>query len=84
MKAKYMVMIFVGIELLATFGPNTGVSTVAHLGGAAFGYLYLKRRLPSVRLPDFGGEYRRWKMARAKRRFQVYLRKRGGRNPWVN
>ncbi|MGD0498145.1 MAG: rhomboid family intramembrane serine protease [Bryobacteraceae bacterium] len=83
-KAKYMVMIFAAIELLMTFGPNTGVSTVAHLGGMAFGYLYLKRRLPRVPLPDVRGAYRQWKMARAKKRFQVYLRKKGGRSPWVN
>src|SRR6266496_1160523 len=30
MKAKYAVMIFVALELLATFGPNTGISTIAH------------------------------------------------------
>ncbi len=87
MKAKTMVMIFIGIELLMSFGPNTGVATIAHLGGAAFGYLYLKRRLPKFRvgLPDVGGAYRRWKMARAKKRFEVYLRNRGGgRGPWVN
>src|SRR5881394_112784 len=45
-KAKYMVMIYAAIELLMTFGPNSGVSTVAHLGGMAFGYVYLKGRLP--------------------------------------
>lgn len=84
MKAKHMVLIFVGIELLTTFGPNTGVSTVAHLGGAAFGYLYLKRRLPRVPLPDWQGAYHQWKMARAKKKFQVYMRNRGGRGPWVN
>jgi membrane associated rhomboid family serine protease len=83
-RAKYMVMIYAGIELITTFGPNTGVSTVAHLGGMAFGYLYLKRRLPSVRLPDLGGAYRQWKLKRAKRKFQVYMRKSGGRGPWVN
>ena len=38
-KAKYMVMIYAAIELLLTIGPNTGVSTVAHLGGMAFGYV---------------------------------------------
>ncbi len=87
MKAKTMVMIFIGIELLMSFGPNTGVATIAHLGGAAFGYLYLKRKLPSfrIRLPDVGGAYRRWKIARAKRKFEVYLRNRGGgRGPWMN
>ncbi len=83
MKARYAVMIYVAVELLATFGPNTGVSTVAHLGGAAFGYLYLKYRLPRPRVPDIAGAYRQWKLQRAKRKFQVYMRKHG-RGPWVN
>jgi membrane associated rhomboid family serine protease len=82
-KAKYMVMIYAGIELLMTFGPNTGVSTIAHLGGMAFGYVYLKGRLPRLKMPDFGGAYRQWKIQRAKRKFQVYMRKHG-RGPWVN
>ncbi|MDR3703875.1 MAG: rhomboid family intramembrane serine protease, partial [Candidatus Sulfopaludibacter sp.] len=84
MKAKYAVIIYVAVELLATFGPNTGVSTVAHLGGAAFGYLYLKYQLPTFRMPDIGGAYRQWKLQRAKKKFQVYMRKHGGRGPWVN
>ncbi len=81
-KAKYMVMIMVGIELLFTLRPSTGISTIAHLGGAAFGYLYLKRRIPVLRLPDARGAYNRWKLARAKHKFQVYMKKRGG--PWAN
>ena len=76
-KAKYPVMIYAAIELLMTFGPNTGVSTIAHLGGMAFGYVYLKGRLPKVRMPDLGGAYRQWKLARAKKKFQVYMRKHG-------
>jgi membrane associated rhomboid family serine protease len=84
MKAKYAVMIFVAVELLATLGPNTGVSTVAHLGGAAFSYLYLKQRLPSVRMPDIRGAYRQWKLQRAKKKFQVYMRKHGRGGPFVN
>ena len=86
-KAKYMVMIYAAIELLLTFGPNTGVSTVAHLGGMAFGYVYLRMGGPrlrvSARMPDIRGAYRQWKLQRAKRKFQVYMRKRGG-GPWVN
>jgi membrane associated rhomboid family serine protease len=84
-KAKYMVMIYAGIELLMTFGPNTGVSTIAHLGGMAFGYVYLKGRLPRIRMrvPEIGGAYRQWKLQRAKKKFQVYMRKHG-RGPWVN
>jgi len=84
MKAKYAVMIYVAVELLATFGPNTGVSTVAHLGGAAFAYVYLKGRIPLWKMPDIGGAYRQWKLQRAKKKFQVYMRKHGGRGPWVN
>jgi len=84
-KAKYLVMIYAAIELLLTFGPNTGVSTVAHLGGMAFGYLYLKGRLPHFSMPDVGGAYRQWKLQRAKKKFQVYMRKQGRRSgPWVN
>ncbi|HEY9139406.1 MAG TPA: rhomboid family intramembrane serine protease [Bryobacteraceae bacterium] len=83
-KAKYLVMIFVAIELLLTFGPNTGVSTIAHLGGAAFGFVYLKGRLPRVPMPDIGGAYRQWKLRRAKKKFQSYMSKRSDRGPWVN
>jgi membrane associated rhomboid family serine protease len=85
-KAKYMVMIYAAIELILIIGPSTGVSNIAHLGGMAFGYLYLKRRLPVFRLPglDLRGAYNRWRMARAKKKFRVYMRKRDGRGPWVN
>ena len=82
-KAKYMVMIYAAIELLVTFGPNTGVSTVAHLGGMAFGYVYLKGRFPKINIPDMRGAYRQWKLQRAKKKFQVYMRKHGN-GPWVN
>lgn len=84
MKAKYAVIIYIAVELLTTFGPNTGVSTVAHLGGAAFGYLYLKYQMPSMKMPDIAGAYRQWKLQRAKKKFQVYMRKHGGNGPWVN
>jgi hypothetical protein len=78
------VMIYAAIQLVTTFGPNTGVSTIAHLGGMAFGYVYLKGRLPRFKsLPDMGGLYRQWKMQRAKKKFQVYMRKHGN-GPWVN
>jgi membrane associated rhomboid family serine protease len=82
-KAKYLVMIYAAIELLMTLGPNTGVSTVAHLGGMAFGYVYLKGRLPKVKLPDWHAAYRQWKLQRAKKKFQVYMKKHGN-GPWVN
>ncbi len=84
-KAKYMVMIYAAIELVMTFGPNTGISTVAHLGGMLYGYVYLKGRLPrvSLGLDQARGAFHRWQMQRAKRKFQVYMKKRGN-GPWVN
>jgi membrane associated rhomboid family serine protease len=88
-KAKYMVMIYAAIELWMSLGVNSGVSNIAHLGGMAVGFAYLKSRIPSlrrVRLPDWKGAYRQWKLQRAKKKFQVYMRKHGGRGggPWVN
>jgi hypothetical protein len=36
-------------------------------------------------MPDLTGVYREWKIQRAKKKFQVYMRKHGGgRDPWVN
>jgi len=86
-KAKYMVMIYGAIELLLTFGPNTGVSTVAHLGGMVFGYIYLKGRWPSLNLglAEARSSYNQWRLQRAKKKFQVYMRKHGkDGGPWVN
>src|SRR5450432_3976595 len=76
-KAKYMVMIYAGVELLMSIGVNSGVSNIAHLGGMVVGFVYLKSRLPSVRLklPDWRGAYRQWKLQRAKKKFQVYMKK---------
>ena len=87
-KAKYLVMIYGAVALFSALGSgNSGVSNVAHLGGMLFGYLYLKVPIQGsrlMRLPDAGGWYRQWKMQRAKKKFQVYMRKHGGRGPRVN
>src|ERR1039457_3976695 len=84
-KAKYMVMIYAGVELLMSMGVNSGVSNIAHLGGMVVGFVYLKWRFPALRikLPDWRVAYRQWKLQRAKRKFQVYMKKQG-RGPWVN
>jgi len=86
-KMKYFVMIIGGIAFLNSFNVNSGVSDVAHLGGMAFGYLFMK--VPRVRgfQPGAAVEqaYKDWKLARAKKKFQVYLKKqRSDRGPWVN
>ena len=82
-KAKYMVMIYAAMELLVTFGPNTGVSTVAHLGGMVFGYVYLKSRLPRI-LPDCRGAYKQWKLQRAKKEVPGLHAQARRMGPWVN
>lgn len=74
-KAKYFVMIYGAIALLSSMNVNSGVSDIAHLGGMLFGLAYLKLRLPAVSLGDWRGRYREYKLKRAKRKFQVYLRK---------
>ena len=85
-KAKYMVMIYGAVELLLRSEPNTGVSNIAHLGGMAFGLLYLKIAAAALNCAcrTSRGAYRQWKLQRAKKKFQVYMRKHGGRGPWVN
>jgi membrane associated rhomboid family serine protease len=90
-KAKYFVMIIGAIAFLSSFGANNGVSNVAHLGGMAFGYFYLKYELlrgnhlgrGSDPLGSLRMRYKQWQIERARRKFQVYMRKQGG-GPWVN
>jgi membrane associated rhomboid family serine protease len=86
-KAKYLVMIYGAIALLSAFGTNSGVSNIAHLGGMLFGYMYLKVQWPrfNLGLAQVNQAYKQWKLQRAKRKFQVYMRKqRRGGGPWVN
>lgn len=83
-KAKYFVMIIGAIAFLSSLGAGGGgVSHVAHLGGMVFGYFYLKSRFLRGRAGGFdplAALRRQWedyKLQRARRRFEVYLRKRG-------
>ena len=83
-KAKYFVMILGGIAFLSSLNASGGgVSHVAHLGGMIFGYFYLRnlrRRRRPVRHTTFLGDMKnRWadyKRQRARRKFEVYMRKR--------
>jgi membrane associated rhomboid family serine protease len=84
-QAKYFVMIYGALALLGAMNVNSGVSNVAHLGGMLFGLLYLKVRFPKMDMYEMRRWYRNYKMQRAKKKFQVYMRKHGsGRGPWVN
>jgi membrane associated rhomboid family serine protease len=85
-KVKYFVMIVGAMAFLSSFQVNSGVSEFAHLGGLLFGYLFLKT--PNMQFDPVAPirrQYRDWKLQRAKKKFQVYLRKQGsGRGPKVN
>ncbi len=74
-KAKYFVMILGAIAFLSSFSVNGGLSNVAHLGGMLFGYAYLKMQFQAPNLAFIGQSYRDWKLQRAKKKFQVYMRK---------
>jgi len=85
MQAKYMVMIVGAIAFLGAMNVNSGVSDIAHLGGMAFGYAYLRLRFMRIDVHYFRREYEAWKLRRAKKRFQVYMRKHGSdRDRFVN
>jgi membrane associated rhomboid family serine protease len=64
-------------------GSEGGVAHTAHLGGFVVGYLYLK----GLRLRPFDElkyRYLRWKMGRARNRFDVYSGGRSSDDDWKN
>jgi len=86
-KLKYLVMILGAIAFFGLSEPNSGVSQVAHLSGMAFGYVFLRasKRRSFDPVTPIRESYKAWKLARAKRKFQVYLKKQGSdRDRWVN
>ena len=86
LKMKYYAMIVGALAFFGSFNLNSGVSEIAHLSGMLFGYLQLKnpRRRGSL-MESLKQQYEAWRLARAKRRFQVYMKKHGSdRDPWKN
>lgn len=85
-QVKYFVMIVGAIAFMMSFQPGNGVSNFAHLGGLLFAYIFLKT--PRWNLDLVGPvnrQYRDWKLKRARRKFQVYLRKQGSdRGPTIH
>ncbi len=87
-KLKYFVMILGAIAFFSLRDLNSGVSDIAHLSGMLFGYVFLKS--PKIGKFEVVGparqSYKAWKLARAKRKFQVYLKKQqgGDQDRWVN
>ena len=77
-QAKYAVMIFGAIAFIFSLGAGGGgVAHTAHLGGLIVGYAYLKRLRGSSPWQELKYWWLRWKMSRARSRFDVYS---GGRN----
>jgi membrane associated rhomboid family serine protease len=75
--ARIFVMIVGAIAFMSALGgPGGGVAHSAHLGGLVVGYLYLKT-LRVRPLDELKYRYLKWKMGRARSRFDVYS---GGRS----
>jgi membrane associated rhomboid family serine protease len=87
MKAKYLAMILCGLQFLFAFTPSRTAYSV-HIGGILTGlaYLFYYGRLPRPRFVDaLKLRHKQWKIERARRKFQVYLRKNGtDRDRFVN
>jgi membrane associated rhomboid family serine protease len=70
--ARVFVMIVGAIAFLSSLGgPGSGVAHIAHLGGLVVGYLYLKS-LRARPLDELRYRWLRWRMGRARSRFDVY------------
>jgi len=83
-EARYFVMIVGAIAFFsAVSGPGGGVAHSAHLGGLVVGYLYLKG-LRSRPFDEIKYRYLRWKMGRARNRFDVYSGGRSSDDDWKN
>jgi len=85
-KARYFVIGIIALALYGALASSHGggqsIAYMAHLGGALFGYLWLKfvpRRglgfMASERSYGLRNAYYRWKRKRAARKFEVYMRK---------
>ncbi len=70
--ARVFVMIVGAIAFLSSFGgPGGGIAHTAHLGGLVIGYVYLKS-LRSRPLDELRYRWLRWRMGRARSRFDVH------------
>jgi membrane associated rhomboid family serine protease len=80
-RAKYLVAVYMLIALAMLFSSQR-IFAFSQLGGALFGYLYIRlapRRgfamAGSERLYGIRNSYYRWKRRRAAKKFEVYMRK---------
>jgi membrane associated rhomboid family serine protease len=81
-RAKYLAIVFILIALAGVLQGPSGFLSLGSLGGALFGYIYIKaapRRgyafAATERAFSLRNGYYRWKRRRAARKFEVYMRK---------
>ncbi len=86
-KVKYFVMIMGAVIFMSSFSSiGSGVSQVAHLGGLVVAFFILRGRWLQARIQGpVKREYKEWKLRRARRKFEVYLRKQDSdRDRWTH
>jgi membrane associated rhomboid family serine protease len=81
-KARYIVAIWIFIAFVSAFSGTNGVAEFAHLGGALFGWIYLRfipryglKGAASESVFGFRNRYYKWKRRQAAKKFEVYMRK---------
>ena len=80
--ARIFVMIVGAIAFISALGgPGGGVAHSAHLGGLVIGYLYLKS-LRARPMDELKYRYMKWKMGRARSKFDVYSGGRSSDDDW--
>lgn len=78
-QVKYFVMIVGAMAFISSLGSGgSGIAHTAHLGGLVVGYLYL-RGLKARPFDELRYRWMRWKMQRARGRFDVYSGRGAGR-----
>ncbi len=89
-KTKYFVLIIGAVIFLESYlaiaGGQGAIEAIAGLGGMVGGYLILRGQTLQSRLRNpVMASYQDWKLRRAKKKFEVYLRKKDShRGPWVH
>lgn len=86
-QVKWFVLIIGVIAFVsAIWGGNSGISEFAHLGGLLFAYIYMRTpRLNFDLAAPIRQRYKEWRLQRAKKKFQVFLKKHGSdRDPWLH
>lgn len=82
-QARYYVMIVGALVFFASMGAGGGgVAHVAHLGGLVVGYVYLKGLRGGRPFDELKYWWLRWRMNRARSRFNVHSGRRGDDDGW--